>query len=455
MNTAITEMQSQAFKFDQLAPSTQAAMRLAPQEAARMQAPEVYPEHLFLAVLAQDDDGVAKALSSLGLDLRAIRGGVTEIFGAPAHVGSGESDLPLSQEALACIAWAFTFATQMLSSLLFPKHLLLGVLRHPRIQPLLVLLLPPPDGLPASMLEAEGPAYTSYIDQLIHSRVREQSTVIFPKNAPKRVLKSFERPGITFSDIRGLDAAKHELREMVAFLRKPRMFLPLRRTFVYGVLLVGHPCTDRTLLVRATAGEAVVPLIFLSLSTLVDMLVDLDTGLLSLEELDLAEDEYNLFKNSEPSQRGRNMLRHIFDQARRASPCVLFLDHLDAIARLATKQERAQWLKQILVEMDELDYYPPMGVIATARQTDVLDQSLLQSGRFERQIVISSGFMTEPAMQTKLCLSCRYEGLSSWKYCVYCGALLAQVCPRCGTLSLQIEGARYCFECGNPFSSNI
>ena len=147
------------------------------------------------------------------------------------------------------------------------------------------------------------------------------------------------------------------------------------------------------------------------------------------------------------------MISHVFGQAKKAAPCIFFIDNLDAIDRLATERERKQWLNQLVVEMDGLDYHPPMAVIATTSQVDVLDQALLHQGRFDHQVAMSSSFMAQPAAQTKLCLSCTYEVLSNWKYCIYCGASLAQVCPNCGALFMQVEGARYCFECGTQWSS--
>jgi ATPase family associated with various cellular activities (AAA)/Double zinc ribbon/Clp amino terminal domain, pathogenicity island component len=452
MNTLSNEMRNQVFDFDLLAPPTQAEIRQAQHEAIKMNAPEVYPEHLFLGVLRQANVEVTKVLRSLGLEIEEILAQVAETFGISDYAGT-ENNLLFSRESLVCFEWALSFATQMNSSLIFPKHLLLGVLRHPRIQPLLVLLLSTQDTLPASLMEVEGPAYTSNIDQLIHSRVREQSITKFNKSPLKRVLRGFERPNISFADIQGLDGAKDNLREVVDFLRKPQNFQRSMRAYLYGVLMVGHPCTDRTLLVHATAGEAVVPLVYLSISTLVGLLNDLDSDILSLEDLDFPMDEYNLLKNSEPSKRGQNMIKHIFSQAKKSSPCILFIDNLDGVEQLSTNQERAQWLNQLVVEIDGPDYYPSMVVIATTSNTDGLGQALLHPGRFDRKIEIGSSFMARPAAQVKLCLSCRNEVLTHWKYCVYCGARLAHFCPNCGTPFLQIEEARFCFECGTPWSS--
>ena len=451
MNTITNEIQDQLFDFDLLAPSTQAEIDLAQHEAIKMNAPEVYPEHLFLGVLRQADVEVTKVLKDIGLDSKKIQTQVAETFGILNYTGT-KNNLLFSRESLVCFEAALSFATKMNSSLIFPKHLILGILRHPRIQPLLVLLLPTRDALPAPLMEVEGHTYTSYIDQLIHSRVREQSVVGFNKKIPKRVLRKFERPSITFSDIRGLDPAKHELREVVDFLRKPQIFQKSVHSYLCGRLVVGHPSTDRTLLVYATAGEAVVPLISLSISTLVEMLGDIESGIANIEDLDLETDEYNVVKNSEATNRGRNMLRHIFERARKVSPCVLFLDNLDAIEQLVSKQEREQYWNQLVVELDGLDYHPSMAVIAATGRTDNLDRALLLPGRFERQIMMSSSIMAHPVAQTKLCLSCKYEGLSNWKYCVYCGALMAQTCPNCGTLFMQLEGARFCSKCGTPQS---
>ncbi len=449
MDTITNEKYNQIFDFELLASSTQAVIGLAQREAVKMNAPEVYPEHLFLGVLRQEDVEVTSVLREIGLDRQKIQAQVIETFGNLNDAGTSD-DLLFSRESLACFEWALSFATQMNSSLLFPKQLLLSVLRHPRIQPLLFLLLPSQDQdvLPAPLIEAEGYAYTSYIDQLIHSRVREQSITKFKDGSLKRVFRQFERPHITFEDIQGLDGAKDALREVVDFLRKPQNFQLSKRTYLYGALLIGHPCTDRTLLVKAIAGEAVVPLIYLSLSTLVELFTDLDSKVVSLDELNLSVDEYELLSNDDASLRGQNMIAHIFRQARKLSPCVLFFDNLDAVNQLHMSLEREQVLKQLAIEMDGLDNHPPMAVIASTNQINQLDQALLHPGRFEHQVVMSTSFMAHPIAQTKLCLGCKYEVLSTWKYCIYCGALIAQTCPNCGTLFMQLEGARFCCECG-------
>lgn len=455
MSIIITEILSDTFNFDQLAPSTKAEISQAQRVAKILDAPEVFPEHLFLGIIAHADADVAKVLESLGLDMRVIRSQAAEAFGILSKMGSDENELPLSREALVCFEWAFAFVSETHAPLIFPKHLLLSVLRHPRIQSVLILLLPMRDALPAPLVENVGPNYTRYMDQLIHSRVRDQSVIDFDKNVPRRILRRVERPTITFIDIRGMETAKQQLRGVIDFLRRPQIFQESSKSYLYGRLLFGHPSTNRTLLVEATAGEAVVPLISLSISMLIDMLTAIDSGVVRIEELDLERDDYDILKNSEASQRGRNMLRHIFEQARKASPCILFLDNLDAIEGLASNQERERYWRQLVIEMDGPDYHPPMVVLATTSRTENIDRALLRPGRFERQIVVSNSFMAQPAAQTKLCLSCNNEGLANWKHCVYCGALLAQVCPHCGTPSTQLEGAQFCYECGNSLGGSL
>ena len=95
--------------------------------------------------------------------------------------------------------------------------------------------------------------------------------------------------------------------------------------------------------------------------------------------------------------------------------------------------------------------YPPVVVIATTYKPDTLAPALLSPGRFDRRIHLSGSFSVHPAAQTKLCLSCKREALSGWKYCIYCGALLVKACPTCGAPHIEVEGARYCFACGSAW----
>ena len=171
---------------------------------------------------------------------------------------------------------------------------------------------------------------------------------------------------ITFADVAGCDEAKEEVFEMVDFLRDPSKFQKLGGRIPRGVLLVGSPGTGKTLLAKALAGEAKVPFFSISGSDFVEMFVGV----------------------------GAARVRDMFEQAKKQSPCIIFIDELDAVGRQrgaglgGGNDEREQTLNQMLVEMDGFE--PSVGVIVVAatNRPDVLDPALLRPGRFDRQVVV-------------------------------------------------------------------
>jgi cell division protease FtsH len=171
---------------------------------------------------------------------------------------------------------------------------------------------------------------------------------------------------ITFADVAGCDEAKEEVTEMVDFLRDPSKFQKLGGRIPRGVLLVGSPGTGKTLLAKAIAGEAKVPFFSISGSDFVEMFVGV----------------------------GAARVRDMFEQAKKSSPCIIFIDELDAVGRQrgaglgGGNDEREQTLNQMLVEMDGFE--PSVGVIVVAatNRPDVLDPALLRPGRFDRQVVV-------------------------------------------------------------------
>jgi len=418
---------------DRFAPSAQQAIERAQQKAAQMQAPEAYPEHLFLGILTQGDDEVANIMSILGMNILVLREQAANIIKSSLDGDTDGSTISLSQETQACLDWALSFAEQRNALPLSSAFILLSTVRHQRLQPLLALLLSSEGVLPAYIEEKTGLAYTHAMDQLIQARLSK-----WVNNDPgNRTLTkadiSVERPTITFADIIGVETAKQELHDIIMLLRLPQLAQRSAKAVPYGiphgVLLIGHPCTERTLLIRATAGEAVVPLISLSLAALVDILFGAD--------------------KNEAIQEGRRALRKTFGQAKRIAPSLLFLDDLDALELLETTNERKALFNQLLVEMDELDQFPPVVVIATTYKPETVEPALMLPGRFERQVTLSESIAAHPAAVTKLCLSCKREILSIWKHCIYCGASVLKTCPNCGAPHLEVAGARYCFECGN------
>ncbi len=175
-----------------------------------------------------------------------------------------------------------------------------------------------------------------------------------------------KKPSVTFADIAGVDEAKQELQEIVEFLKYPEKFAALGARIPKGLLLVGPPGTGKTLISRAIAGEAGVPFFSISGSEFVEMFVGV----------------------------GASRVRDLFEQAKRNSPCIVFVDEVDAVGRQrgaglgGSHDEREQTLNQILVEMDGFDTNTNVIVLAATNRPDVLDPALLRPGRFDRQVVL-------------------------------------------------------------------
>lgn len=171
---------------------------------------------------------------------------------------------------------------------------------------------------------------------------------------------------ITFNDVAGCDEAKEEVSELVDFLKDPQKFQKLGGRIPRGVLLIGPPGTGKTLLARAIAGEAKVPYFSISGSDFVEMFVGV----------------------------GAARVRDMFEQAKKQSPCIIFIDEVDAVGRHrgagmgGGNDEREQTLNQILVEMDGFDPHNGVIVLAATNRADVLDKALLRPGRFDRQVSV-------------------------------------------------------------------
>ncbi len=177
---------------------------------------------------------------------------------------------------------------------------------------------------------------------------------------------SGDQPSVTFDDVAGADEAKEELAEVVEFLKEPEKFIQLGARIPKGVLLVGRPGTGKTLLAKAVAGEAGVPFFSISGSEFVEMFVGV----------------------------GASRVRDLFNQAKRHSPCIIFIDEIDAVGRQrgaglgGSHDEREQTLNQILVEMDGFDTDTNVIMIAATNRPDILDPALMRPGRFDRQVIL-------------------------------------------------------------------
>jgi len=175
-----------------------------------------------------------------------------------------------------------------------------------------------------------------------------------------------DHPTVTFKDVAGVEEAKEELQEVVEFLREPQKFIALGARIPKGVLLVGPPGTGKTLLAKAVSGEAGVPFFSISGSEFVEMFVGV----------------------------GASRVRDLFDQAKRHSPCIVFVDEIDAVGRQrgaglgGSHDEREQTLNQMLVEMDGFDTDTNIIIMAATNRPDILDPALLRPGRFDRRVVL-------------------------------------------------------------------
>ncbi len=182
----------------------------------------------------------------------------------------------------------------------------------------------------------------------------------------KARLLSEDQVNISFNDVAGIDEAKEEVGELVEFLREPAKFQKLGGKIPRGVLMVGSPGTGKTLLAKAIAGEAKVPFFTISGSDFVEMFVGV----------------------------GASRVRDMFEQAKKHSPCIIFIDEIDAVGRHrgagvgGGHDEREQTLNQLLVEMDGFEGNEGVIVIAATNRPDVLDPALLRPGRFDRQVVV-------------------------------------------------------------------
>lgn len=177
---------------------------------------------------------------------------------------------------------------------------------------------------------------------------------------------SGDHPTVTFDDVAGVDESKEELQEVVEFLREPQKFIALGARIPKGVLLVGPPGTGKTLLAKAVSGEAGVPFFSISGSEFVEMFVGV----------------------------GASRVRDLFDQAKRHSPCIVFVDEIDAVGRQrgaglgGSHDEREQTLNQMLVEMDGFNTDTNIIIVAATNRPDILDPALLRPGRFDRRVVL-------------------------------------------------------------------
>lgn len=205
-----------------------------------------------------------------------------------------------------------------------------------------------------------------FLGLLFFRQAQSSGGQAFSFGRSRHKLVSDSRVKVTFDDVEGVNEAKEELAEVVDYLKYPKKYQKLGARIPKGVLLVGSPGTGKTLLGRAVAGEAGVPFYYISGSDFVEMFVGV----------------------------GASRVRDLFEQAKKTSPCIVFVDEIDAVGRQrgtglgGGHDEREQTLNQLLVEMDGFDANQNVIVIAATNRPDVLDPALLRPGRFDRRVVV-------------------------------------------------------------------
>jgi hypothetical protein len=149
------------------------------------------------------------------------------------------------------------------------------------------------------------------------------------------------------------------------------------------------------------------------------------------------------------TQSGRRMIHDLFEQGKKASPCVIYIDALDALVRPELQDVCQQWQSQLRIEMDACDNHPAMAVIATISRYEQLAQLLLLPGYFDHMATLD-GTVTRPFEEgLTICSACQQEVPAHWKYCGFCGVALAKACPHCGARLPDVKGVSFCPECGN------
>ncbi len=205
-----------------------------------------------------------------------------------------------------------------------------------------------------------------FIWWLMTKKMRGTSGSLFGFGKSRFKVYLNEKPDVKFSDVAGVDEAKQEIEEIVEYLKDPQKYQRLGGRAPKGVLLVGAPGTGKTLLAKATAGEAGVPFISISGSEFVEMFVGV----------------------------GASRVRDLFNEAKKLSPCIVFIDEIDAIGKsralnaITSNDEREQTLNQLLAEMDGFDSSTGVIIMAATNRPEILDPALLRPGRFDRQIIV-------------------------------------------------------------------
>ena len=445
-------------EIDWLAPETRELLMLAEKNAQQRGAQAIYPEHLFLSLLAQHAQTVSSLLQQSRLDVQVLRARTEASFPAVIHAAAPRH-LRLAQESLECIKRAIALVTYHLGhnkaeAIVLPEHLLLSVFYHPRMGKLFANFSTGIFEIKKSFTEQVGEDFAWHMESVFFSPRQDddgkQNVVQFAhlhKNRNKHILTSIEYPDLTFKQILGLSRAKQDLYASIAFLRQPTRYSERS----HGLLLLSQHPNDDMLFIRALAGEAGVPLSSVYCSVLVEMF--LSNG--AAEEPTQAEQ----------MEKAHQLIREVFYPIKMFSHCLTYFQDLEALAipELGQQRRYTGWRilqKQFLAEFDKLKQQRGTVVIASTTHPQRLHSDFFRPGRLDKQIDLHKPVQLLREEEKHLllpqafltCPSCRRQVQSTWKHCVYCSEHLAKRCRSCGTAHPEVAGARFCPECGKDLS---
>jgi predicted RNA-binding protein with RPS1 domain len=402
MNTVTTGMQDP--EPNGLEPATTEAISMAHNEAVRMGAIEVYPEHLLLGVIGQGESKAAKLLCMYGMDMQAIRVRATEVFSSH-YRDSANAALVLSEESRECIERAISLAVDLRFPSVSPEHLVVSVLRYPPMQPFLIPFLPSVSTLMARLGEGMGPAYANYLHQWEGSTVREWRQrrreelldELKPGEVRHGIVSNIANFGV-FVDLGGAEGLVQINQVAWSPVNHPSEVLHVGQHVEVQVLSVDKEKKKIALSIKRV----------------------------EVDPWTTVEQRYM------PGQVVTGVITRIVP--------------FGAFARIEDGVEG-------LIPLSELR--PGMDPGQNLREGQLVQLRILHIDAERRRLGLSLRQVDEVDLKETLvegitiCSSCKREVQSKWKHCVYCGASLARVCPQCGSPQPEIEGARFCFECGS------
>lgn len=463
---------SEIREVDWLAPLTREALHQAGAEASALHSALIYPEHLLLGLLALEGEPLGLLFRANNLSVAQIRKRVQERFVYPAEPSAPE-EIAFSDEAQECLRRAvgalLSDPPQPGASKQVPPELLaLSLFANSRVQHILASVATLAILVHARLIEQIGGSAFQRIERRFlfarspgqEERISLQYVAI---GQQRRILKSVEPPQYRFRDLAGLGPLHREVQGLVSLLGNARRMSVRSR----ALLLIEPPGKRVKQLVRAIAGEAGTPLTIVFCPVLAE-----------------------IWQESRTSQQPTTILRELFLSLRLLSSSLIYLEDLDALAKIDEDDEQSrqdaqdeqkpqgegradhtQFWPAFLVEMDKLLARSGVVLLAVTRKPEALTPELLTQARLGHGLVVDVSAVIEASERPParpptgkkarqpahpaprlLCSACQQPMQAHWLHCVYCGAAVSQHCPGCGSPKPELPGARFCFHCGHQFT---